>query len=388
MSRVNNTSWQPIIRDLLDHLETGRSWRTAASFVPASAYTAPEHLAAEHEVLFSGRPQVVALSPDLPGPGTFLTRDRFALPLLLTRDADGVVHAFANVCAHRGAQVAPDGRGSQRRFACPYHAWTYDLEGTLVGLPDRESFPDVCVPGDGLHPLHVVEDHGLIWVSPGLERHENRSLESSTDLGSLGTDLDEFDVVGHHYWRSHRFELEMNWKLVIDTFLEPYHFGSLHKNTVGPLFVPNLCHAVRVGPHVREVLPRRTIADFVGLPPEEWDIVPHSAIVYVMFPNTVFVMLMDHIETWRVVPDRVDPSRSVCDLDFYIPDEAVTDSDRRHWENNWKLTIDTVINEDFKAMAGVQRGLASGAIEQLRIGANEPAVGFFHDSLRDALIEN
>jgi hypothetical protein len=285
------------------------------------------------------------------------------------------------VCVHRGATVVADERDCRRRLTCPYHGWTYDLEGSLAGLPDRGAFPDVAVPGPGLRPLPVLEDHGVIWLIP--ESSSDTRIEP--DLGAIGDDLDAFDIGAHRYWRSHRFELELNWKLVIDTFLEPYHFASLHRNTVGPLFVANLCHAERFGRHVREVLPRRTIADLASQPADTWDIVPHSAIVYVLFPNTVFVMQIDHIETWRVVPDPVDPSRSRCDLDFYVPDEPATASSERHWESNWKLTIDTVLAEDFVAMAGVQRGMVSGAIDTIRVGANEPALGLFHTALRDTL---
>ena len=177
----------------------------------------------------------------------------------------------------------------------------------------------------------------------------------------------------------------MNWKLVIDTFLEPYHFASLHRNTVGPFFVSNLCHAERFGHHVREVLPRQTLIDLIDTPPEVWRLEPHSALVYVLFPNTVFVMQIDHIETWRVTPDPHDPSKSTCDLDFYIPKLPETASESAHWERNWQLTIDTVIDEDFAAMARVQRGFASNAASVIHIGSNEPALGMFHTSLAEAL---
>ena len=368
---------QPIIDELFDHLDRGRSWRTNSMSIPATHYTESDQARVEDERLFRSRPQVVALTPDLPRPGTYLTRDRFPVPLLLARGDDGVVRGFANVCAHRAAQVVADGRGAARRVACPYHAWTYGLDGTLVGVPDRDAFDGLCVPGPGLAPVEVAEAHGVIWASPG--------PAPAPDLGPIADDLDSFDVARHRHWRHHRFELDLNWKLVIDTFLEGYHFASLHRDTVGPLFLPNLCVAHRFGPHVREVLPRRTLDELRDQPRDTWDIVPHSALVYVLFPNTVFVMQIDHLETWRVTPDPDDPTRSVTDLDFYVPDEPATDSSERHWQRNWDLTIDTVINEDFAAMAGVQRGLASGVLDEVRIGANEPALGLFHQALADAL---
>lgn len=380
---MTSTLSRPIIELLLEHAEARRPWRASASEVPAARYADPSHLAAERTTLFRRHPQVVALSPDLPGTGSVITRDTFDVPVVLTRDDDGVVHAFANVCAHRGAQVVPDGRDCKRRLTCPYHAWSYDLTGRLVAVPDQESFPGVEVPAAGLRPLPVTEEHGVIWILPDLDA--DPTAEIGTGLGAIGTDLDAFDVVGHRHWRSHRFELALNWKLVIDTFLEPYHFASLHRATVGPLFIANLCHAERFGPHVREVLPRKSLLALRDEPVDSWDLVPHSALVYVLFPNTVFVMQIDHVETWRVTPHPTDPGRSICDLDFYVPDVPATESSERHWEKNWKLTIDTVIDEDFAAMAGVQRGLSSGAIDTIRIGANEPALGLFHASLHEAL---
>lgn len=375
---------RPVVELLLEHAETRTPWRTAATGIPAARYTDPDHLRDELATLFRG-PLVAALTPDLPSPGSLLTRDTFGFPVVLTRDEDGRVHAFANVCSHRGAQVVADGRGCARRLSCPYHAWTYDLRGALVGVPDHGSFPDLDLTTAGLHPLPVQEAHGLIWIVPDLDAARGEADAPDPGLGPIGGDLDEFDIAGHRHWRSHRFELDLNWKLVIDTFLEPYHFAALHRATVGPLFVANLCHAERFGHHVREVLPRRSLLDLRDEPVETWDVVPHSAVVYALSPNTVFVMQVDHVETWRVTPDPTDPGRSRCDLDFYVPDVPATESSERHWEKNWRLTIDTVIDEDFAAMAGVQRGLASGAIDEIRVGANEPALGLFHAALDDAM---
>jgi phenylpropionate dioxygenase-like ring-hydroxylating dioxygenase large terminal subunit len=371
--------FQPIVRQILDQLAVGGPIRSTGGTFPASDYADTSHLQHEFDTLFSGFPQAVALSPDLPEPGSQITRDGLGLPVVLTRDEEGKVHALANVCAHRGAQVVEHGRHCSKRLTCPYHGWSYQPDGTLVGLPDAGSFPDRTTPAPGMRSLPVVEEHGVIWVTPSFDAEP-----PSPGLGPIADDLDHFSITTHHHWRSHRFELDLNWKLVIDTFLEGYHFSTLHRNTVGPLFVANLCVADRFGPHVREVLPRRTFASLADQEPEQWDLVPHTALVYVLFPNTVFVMQTDHIETWRVMPHPTDPSRSTTDLDFYVPQLPETDSALRHWEANWRITIDTVIEEDFAAMAGVQRGLASGALEQITAGQNEPALAMFHQSLVDA----
>lgn len=377
---MSQAAFEPIIRLLLDHMESGTPWRTEAATFPASHYADPEHLALEQRTLFAHSPRMVALSGDLPEPGSQLTRDHFPVPLLLTRDNNGVVHGFANVCTHRGAQVVDSGRHCSQRMSCPYHGWTYDTEGTHVGLPDNESFPDIAVPRPGLRELPVLEEHGLIWVTPSLD-----GPVPKPGIGALGPELEGVGTASQHHWRNHRFDLALNWKLVMDTFLEPYHFATLHRDTVFPIFVPNLCTVERFGPHLREVLPRRTLEELRCQPPEQWDLVPHSALVYLLFPNTVIVVQLDHIETWRIHPDPHDPGRSIVDLDFYLPELPESESALRHWERNWQLTIDTVINEDFDAMAGVQRGLSSGALESITAGSNEPAISMFHTALLEAL---
>ncbi len=380
---MRNQDCQPIIRTLLEHHAEGRSWRTAPTGALAEHYTDRAWLAFEQATLFTDLPRVAALTPDL-ALGSFLTLDTFGLPLVLTRDEDGAIAGFVNACAHRGTQVVSEARGCSRRLTCPYHAWTYDLGGRLRGVPDAASFPDVEVGGPGLVRVPTVEDHGLIWVLPQVPGPEDPVALTPPDLGGIADDLDTFDIEAHRHWRSHRFDLAMNWKLVVDSFLEPYHFASLHRNTVGPIFMHNLSHAQRFGPHVREVLPRWSLTELADQPPDTWDIVPYSALVYVLFPSTVIIVQVDHLETWRISPDPDDPGRSVCDLDFYIPDVPATEKSERHWERSWRLTIDTVVEEDFAALATSQTTLETGAVRALRFGANEPALGMFHASLSEA----
>jgi phenylpropionate dioxygenase-like ring-hydroxylating dioxygenase large terminal subunit len=182
--------------------------------------------------------------------------------------------------------------------------------------------------------------------------------------------------------------LKFNWKLVIDTFLEPYHFAVLHRDTVGPIFIPNLCLFDGFGLNLRETLPRRTIVELNEQPESDWDLVKHTAMVYVLFPNTVVVMQADHLETWRVYPVPGKPDECVTCLDFYIPEPADTESAKRHWERNMDLTIRTVAEEDFPTMAGIQRGLLSGAQESVIIGRNEPALIHWEQACAKALLDN
>ena len=378
---MRNSTSRRIIETLLEKAAAKEPWRTEHSQIRSATYTDSGHLALEHQKLFQSMPQAIALSADLPANGSALTRECGGVDILLTRNSDGEANAFLNVCRHRSSRVVTEERSCSSRLTCPYHAWSYDLNGSLVALPDNTSFPEVTVPQEGLRKLPIYEQQGVIWVTPS----PSTTPVPGPDLGPFSEDFESFELSAYEHWRSHRFDLEMNWKLVIDTFLEPYHFASLHRSTVGPFFISNLCHAQRHGSHIREVLPRKSLLGLSNVDPGLWDVVPHSAVVYVLFPATVLVMQIDHVETWRVIPHPTDPGQSVCDLDFYIPLDS-GESSEVHWEKNWQITIDTVINEDFLAMTGVQRGLSSGAFSSVTAGANEPALSMFHDILKDRLM--
>jgi phenylpropionate dioxygenase-like ring-hydroxylating dioxygenase large terminal subunit len=373
-----------IIRRLLGHLDRTEPFRAdEAASVPASIYTSPDELAFEQRTILSTSPQLVALSGDLPEPGSYVVRDSTGSSIVLTRDSERVAHAFANVCRHRGSRVAED-RGTTLRLVCPYHAWSYSLDGRLWKVPDNESFPGIDPGSCGLPELPCAEVEGTIWIIPTAGAELTETTVRSA-LGTYADDLEALDIPSYVHWRQHRFDLDFNWKLLIDTFFEPYHFAVLHRSTVGPIFVANLCYADRDGHNVREVLPRKTITKLAEQPEVEWDLIAQSALVYYVFPNTVVVVQVDHLETWRVRPVDGVPGKCVCELDFYIPPSTMDDRALAHWERNWDLTINTVVEEDFRAMAGVQGNLASGALERLTFGRNEPALALLHAALAEAI---
>ena len=178
----------------------------------------------------------------------------------------------------------------------------------------------------------------------------------------------------------------MNWKMVVDTFLEPYHFPVLHPQTVHPLFFPNLSLFEPFGPHLREVFPRRTIVELRDRPESDWDLVAHTAVIYVLFPSTVIVMQADHAEIWRIFPDADRSDSSVVHLHFYIPEPAETDSARaHHWDRNLELVLRTVEEEDFPTGEGIQCGLRANAQTEIVYGRNEPALQHWQRTVAGAI---
>ena len=369
-------------RKLLAHLDQRTTALADAPYRnPVSTYTSPGQAAHERELLFRNLPINIGLSGLLPHPGDWMTHDYSGLPILLVRRADGSLGAFLNVCRHRGARVAVDSAGSgARSFSCPYHGWTYGLDGALIARPEETSFPCVERAAHGLRPLPVVEKYGMIWVGP----HPAAEMDVDGMLAGAADDLDAYGLAAYHHYETRTLDRAMNWKLAIDTFCETYHLHYLHCDTIAPLFYNNRATFAAFGPNHRLIAARRTLDELRGRPEDEWDVFDHTAIVYVLFPNTVFIFQRDHIESWHVFPgERVD--RCSMYVSLYIPEPVASDSAKRHWDKNFDLLMATVEMQDFPTCEGMQKGFLSGAQEAITFGRNEPALQHFHRSVTAAL---
>lgn len=385
---MNHQTQVELTRAVFQHLAAGSTDLGAAIYRnPVAHYTCADRLAREKVALFQRFPLLMALSCQLPAPGDYLTSESTGVPILLTRDQDHRVHAFLNVCRHRGARVARGAGQAENRFRCPYHGWTYDCAGRLVGVPDKRSFPGLEREHSGLVSLPVIEQDGLVWVRATTHDTSNgqEKININETLDGLADELRSFNIGSFHHYASRRLDRKMNWKLVIDTFLEPYHFNVLHVDSISPIFHSNLCLFHPFGRNLRVTYPRKSIDTLRELPESEWDLVYHSALIYVLFPNTVFVVQADHLEVWRVFPaeDRVD--EAIVFLDFFVPESVRSDKAREHWERNLELVVRTVSDEDFPTGEEIQFGFSSGAQAHMTYGRNEPALAYFEKTVAEAV---
>jgi phenylpropionate dioxygenase-like ring-hydroxylating dioxygenase large terminal subunit len=375
----------PVIKRILAYIDNGttamaeRPWKN-----DVSAYWHPDHFTAETRILFRQRPLLMGLSCDWPKPGDWRTDDLAGVPILIARGRDGALRAFLNVCRHRGAKVA-DGCGHGGVFSCPYHAWTYGLDGRLRGIPDERAFEGIRAERPGLTPLPLAERHGLVWVMPTPADDGRSEFEIDTWLGGLGSELASYGAANYHLYDKRLIHETMNWKVLVDTFHESYHVGFLHKDSLTGILLPNVADFEAFGDNHRLVFPRRKIDRLRGLPECEWDLMWNSAIVYCLFPNTLFVAQGDHLEIHRIYPEEGRPDRAVMETSFYIPQPVADAEDERHWKANLDLLMNVVLGEDFPAGRTMQIGFGSGAQTHTVFGRNEPAMIHYHQSLRRAL---
>lgn len=364
---------------IFGYLDAGETSRADGVYHnPVSDYLSEDQAALERERLFDDRPLVLAASAQLPGPNTFLADDISGQPLLLTRDGEGRARVFLNVCRHRGARVA-EGCGEARRFVCPYHAWTFGMDGRLVARPDEAAFHDLDRATHGLTELPCHEAYGLIFarIRPGPD------FDVDGLLGGLAPELENYGLQRFTHFKSYDSDWGLNWKLGIDTFLESYHFNVLHNQTIHPIFHPNTGAFDPFGANLRLMFIRRSIAEMRDLPEADWNLPRHVAGVYLLFPNTVLVWQGEHTELWHAFPDGVDRVR--FRVTFLIPEPAETEAASKHWDRNLELLLKTVEEEDFPVGEGAQQGFRSGAQSHIVFGRNEPALQHYHRSIRQAL---
>jgi len=347
---------------------------------PALDYFSQEVSEREEALFFRQYPLLICLSCEMPKPGDYHCDDFSGVPIIVVRRKEGSVAAYLNVCRHRGARLACDNGSGLRQLRCPYHSWRYAADsGNLVSIPFDEGFAELDKIEFGLHQLPVVEHGGLIFVKPT----QGDSIDPSGFLAGFESDLISYEIENYHHFETRVLEAKVNWKLVIDTFLETYHLNSLHRETVAPILHNNLSVFTAQGNHLRMVAARKTLDELKDIPEHKWDLIQHSAIIYVLFPNTVFIMQGDHLETWRVYPGE-SPNESRMHVSLYTPEASTTESASQYWSKNMDLLMATVLQEDFPLATNIQKDFPSRGGDMV-FGRNEPALQHFHRRLKAKL---
>ena len=345
---------------------------------PVADYLDPARFADEREALFRHHPVVVGHVAQLPHPGSWFTHDHSGLPLLITRADDGQLLAFANVCQHRGARLCDGPSGQGRRLTCPFHGWAYDLAGRLVGVPQPEGFAGLDRLQRGLTPVPVAERHGFIVVRPQVGG-------PPVDLDAVFAGIDHDLAVPRperHLLALRQWEVACNWKVLLDNFLEMYHVPVLHRANIGPMFEPNRSLYDQAGHNGRRIDPRTSIRRLAHEPQDRWRLRDHALVTYQVFPNIQTFWTQDYFSWLSVWPVAVD--RTVCTQHIVADWEPDSDDRRRHLQTNLDL-FDQTLAEDFGISTGVQRGLASGALEDVVFGRYEHGAAAVHTAIDAAL---
>lgn len=362
-----------LVDRILAHVD-GRSTDKGATVwrEPAENYSSPERFAQELAVL-RRVPMAFCPSAALPEPGSYIARTTVGTPLLVVRGADGIVRGFRNACRHRGMRLA-DGEGCTKAFACPYHAWTYGLDGGLRHLPGEEGFPGLDRSTHGLVAVHqVIEKGGLVFVTQD-EPLSDGALPDVPDL--LPPDYVLFNKL--------EFDDKANWKLIGETSMEGYHIKALHNQSFYPYGYDNLNVVELHGRNSRIVFPFRRIEKLRGMPREEWGAQVQGRLtdVHQLFPNTHVSFLSSH--AMLIILEPVSPTEThwvVYQLAPRIKNGQPLDLEVARRDANF--VQDAGLTEDRAAACAIQAGLASNANTHFTFGHYEQAIGHFHRHLTE-----
>ncbi|UGQ12454.1 aromatic ring-hydroxylating dioxygenase subunit alpha [Yinghuangia sp. ASG 101] len=370
-----------LARRLVDHIEHGTTDLADSVYeMSTDAYSAAR-LQDELRVLFLGPPLVLGLSGDLPRPETYRTVDMCGTPVLLTRDSGGRVRALLNACRHRGVRVA-DGVGRAKRVTCPFHAWSYELDGRLAAMPVADAFDGMCRDDKGLVELPVDEAHGLIVgrLRPGPPVRVD---------DYLGPELrDELALLDFSAWERlaepHVHRVAANWKVTLDTFRENYHFDFLHRKTLRKVAYGGVLTFDPFGRHLRNCSALRSIDELRDKPESEWgDVARHLSHQYALFPNTSLTFDSRHIELWQILPVDADTSE-VVHTSYLRP--GLSDAEREKAAEMAPWICETVVDgEDFWVAGRTEPGVRLGLFDSVVFGRNEPAPQHLHRGFAAAL---
>jgi phenylpropionate dioxygenase-like ring-hydroxylating dioxygenase large terminal subunit len=364
--------------DLLDGKTTTRADRAVE--LDAARYVDGERFTHERRRLFLEFPQVVGLSCDLPEPGSWTTQEIAGVPVLLVRSEDGVFRAFINACRHRGARVA-EGRGRGSGFVCPWHSWTYDDRGRLVGLPDRASFESVRLEHRSLTALPAHERYGLLLVLPT----PGRNFHPEDVLRTIGLQIEPFGLAAAHRVDAREIRIPANWKLVVDTGLEVYHVAFLHNNSLGQHTIGNTQTFETFGLHQRMAIPLTSIHALRDLPERDWgDPLRHFQLVHHLFPSTQLTIAGDRLVLMRADPGG-HPAETVFHFSSYAWHRPESERDQSAAQRGFEELEHFVSSEHYRVVAQAQKSFEAEPGRSVLIGRNEIGIQALHRSY-DALL--
>jgi choline monooxygenase len=369
-----------IVRRILAHIDAGTTDEGDAWREPVQNYLDPNRFTHELDTL-RAYPSVYLPSAAIPNAGDHAERVTFGVPLFAVRDRDGRARVFRNSCRHRGMTLV-EGPGCSHAFVCRYHGWTYRLDGSLSHVPHAEAFPDLDMPSRGLVEVESREVDGLIVIgplqSPG--QHADVAMAALAD----GSPWRDKLLPANRLVVVRPTPRPMNWKVLVEQFLEGYHIRTTHKDTFYPIQYDDLNVVEPFGPNTRITFPYRNIERLRDRPESTWTVGHRVTYVYHLFPNVMFATFPNQALVITIDPIDIDHS-TVTIYAMVTPEVVQRASDDPEASAEARSLLNDGGVEDNEMSEGVQRGLHAGANEFVEFGRHESAIGRFHATLDERL---
>lgn len=348
------------------------------SLMAADVYTDPVRYELERERVLATHWILAGHSSQVKNPGDWISFEGHGETVVITRQPDGSLAAFHNVCLHRGPAIVSELSGcGAKRFSCPYHGWVYDTTGKLVGVPEREDFDPVHLAGARSPAVAADEWGGLVWINlAGPDK-----APSLTDaIGpEIMADLGRFKMEDMILYEVLEWDVPVSYKAIVDGFNETYHVTALHHVT------PEFTKSNRdtsfhiLGDNYMCFVPRPDTRDLLA---EDWDHHKYAICHYVVFPNTVFNCNPEHIQIFNPIPIGVDRTRFLTWQLIYPGDHDDPEYQKyfaktmAHWQG-----LKGVVGEDISIYEQLERTKKSSAYKQHILSNRECKIGHYHENM-------
>ncbi len=341
--------------------------------IPASWYANPEMLKLELSAVFGRTWQVIGRTGQLASRGDYITAEVAGEPILAVRGADGSLKAFFNVCRHHAAAVATEPCGRAPLFRCPYHGWTYGLDGSLKGVPEFNEVRNFDRAKNGLVPVRVDTWEQFVFVALD---PETPPLEEF--VGGLGDTVMPLNLESLRFYTRKVYSLNCNWKVFIDNYLDGgYHVPHLHKGLNSALEYKQYTiengdrYSVQSSPMTRSDEDGSIAATRRG----------ERAYYLWLYPNFMINVYQGVMDTNLVLPMGLDKTQVI--FDFYF-DDLSPEQEARNAES--VAVSEKIQDEDVGICESVQRGLNSRAYGAGRLSVRrESGEHLFHRLLAQQL---
>lgn len=332
-----------------------------ARTLPARYYTDPVLFTRDLERFYFGRWVAVGRAEEVPEPGRFATRTLGGESLILLRDRAGALRAFYNLCRHRGTRLCTAAEGEfPGRIQCPYHAWTYDLDGRLVSAPHMEEVAHFDRTEHPLHAIGVADWEGHLFVNLS-----GTPLPLEDQLGAVADRFRPWDMRRLRRWRRAEYDVTANWKLVLQNYSECLHCPNLHpalnrlshylsgeNEPLAPGYMGGRMD-LRPGVDTMSTDGTRPRACLPGLDPAD----RRRVYYYAIFPNLLLSLHPDYMMTHTLWPLAADRTRIVCEWHFHPQELARPGFDATDVVEFWDMTN----RQDWHVCELLQAGLSSRA---------------------------
>jgi phenylpropionate dioxygenase-like ring-hydroxylating dioxygenase large terminal subunit len=378
--------------DMFDarHYEAVRRPLLQAETLPPWCYTSDKFYQREVERIWRKAWNFLGHVAQVSKPGDYLALEFAGVPLLIVRDKDDVVRAFANSCRHRGSALLDEGTGNCRSLICPYHSWTYNLDGTLAGAPEMQKTEDFDRSKNGLIPIRLETWGGFMFVC-----FDEEAPPLSTWLGGLPEKLACYRPEDMVLTRRRVYDMDCNWKLFVENAKESYHIATVHKATINKyasvraagywVEEPTGEYVVTFAQHENSMALLAGDAGFPTIESLAGRREANGTYAPLLYPSTYLAYTIDC--AWYLELHPLAPNRTRLVHGALFPRSRTERSDFEQLAANYYKRWDITIEEDIVASDRQQKGVNSPYSQPGRFSYREPLVHTIDNWVLDRVLD-